>query len=215
MVLTLLPGADDRSADARFCKRWLSAADELRTQMDHGGEGLDPFLYNETATVGLLVAAAGRARFMALPEFVENNRALPEGRVRAGRCDLWLASADWSIDWLVEFKQCWYGPRPRTTLIDRLNAAIKAVFERDRQESRDRWGCAVYVPGPSSFEKGCRRDAWTAGANLERLARHVELGFKLEGADAPVYLLLRKIPLMARSIDRYLLDPELLASGGT
>lgn len=100
MALHCLKGDKDEDA-TRLCARWLKAADRMRTHLYESGNGFDPLRYNETATVGFLVAAAGRARMLALPEFTEDRETLPEGRVRAGRCDLWLASEDWEIEWLL------------------------------------------------------------------------------------------------------------------
>ena len=131
---------DGRTAEVRFCQRWLNAANELRDQLFEDGQGFDPFRYNETATVGFLVAAAGRANMLALPEFAENNRNLPKGRVRAGRRDLWLANRDWTINWVIEFKLNWFGQRSRRGLVTPLNGAIGNAFDRDRQEAGDRWG---------------------------------------------------------------------------
>lgn len=153
-------GSDEQSF--AFCKRWLTAADSLRAHLHDEGERFDPFRYNETATVGFLVAAAGRARMLALPEFTEDCKNLPEGRVRAGRCDLWLASEDWKINWLLEFKQRWYGPGSRRGLVTSLNDAIKCAVDRDKREANVRWA----VRGS---RRSCRSGVlprWHYGAGL-------------------------------------------------
>ena len=211
MSVTRIGSHDARSAEAKFCKRWLEAAAELREKMYADGEGFDPLRYNETATVGLLATAAGRAGLLALPEFAESNRKLPEGRVRPGRCDLWLADEDLTHNWVMEFKVCWFSPRPKVKLINPLNAAIKAVFERDRDEADNRWACAIYSADKAWLKEGCQREKWSAPADLLRVAEHVDLAFRLDGGQAPVFFLLRKVQRSARSLDRCLLSRDLLA----
>jgi hypothetical protein len=39
--------------------KWLDTESDTRDLLHAGGEGFDPFRYNETAAVGFLVAAAG------------------------------------------------------------------------------------------------------------------------------------------------------------
>jgi hypothetical protein len=202
---------DGRTIEARFCKRWLTAADELRENLFENGEGFDPLRYNETATVGFLVAAAGRARMLALPEFAENCRTLPGGRVRPGRCDLWLANEDWTINWLIEFKLNWFGPRSRNGLVTPLNRALGNAFDRDRQEARDRWGCVVYCPGKQWFDHSeTDRPRWTAPETIEALALSVDLAFKFSSTAGPAYLLMKRVPPHARLRENCLLDADML-----
>jgi hypothetical protein len=202
---------DGRTVEARLSEQWLCAANELREHLFDGGQGFDPFRYNETATVGFLVAAAGRAKMFALPEFAENHRRLPEGRVRAGRCDLWLADEDWTINWLIEFKLNWFGRRSRRGLVTPLNKAIQNAFDRDREEAEDRWGCVVYCPAPQWFELGeTDRQSWTTPTTIERLASFVDLAFKFSGAASPAYILMKKVPSRARLVDNCLLDADRL-----
>lgn len=205
-------GSDVEAFD--FCKHWLSAADRLRRHLYDEGQGFDPLRYNETATVGFLVAAAGRARMLALPEFTEDCAKLPEGRVRAGRCDLWLASEDWTINWLMEFKQCWYGPRSRRGLVTALNDAIKCAVERDKREADVRWAVTVYCPFDSWYEKDESKSkkaaVWTSPEAIAALARHVDLAFRLDGAMGPAYILLKRLPGGARSVARHRLPPDIL-----
>lgn len=202
-------GSDEQSF--AFCKRWLTAADSLRAHLHDEGEGFDPFRYNETATVGFLVAAAGRARMLALPEFTEDCKNLPEGRVRAGRCDLWLASEDWKINWLLEFKQRWYGPGSRRGLVTSLNDAIKCAVDRDKREANVRWAVTVYCPVDKWYEQSeNERGGWTSPKALEDLAAHVDLAFCLDGIMGPAYLLLKKLPGGARSVARHQLRSDIL-----
>ena len=176
----------------------------------YADDGFDPFRFNETATVGFLVAAAGRAGLFALPEFTEDNRKLPEGRVRAGRCDLWIASEDWRINWLIEFKLGWYGPRARDGLVTPMNAAITCAFGRDRTEADERWACVVYAPGRRWVDEPRRRAQWQSHARVDRLSAHVDIAFEIGGPAGPTHILLKRIPAGARVLERYLLDPYLL-----
>jgi hypothetical protein len=194
-----------------MCNTWLKAADAMREQLFEDGEGFDPFQYNETATVGFLVAAAGRAGMFALPEFTEQNRKLPEGRFRAGRCDLWLASEDLSIDWLIEFKLCWYGRNAKIGLITPINNAIDAVFDRDRGEADDRWGCVVYNPNSHWFAANAEERAlWKSPSRIKLVARAVDFAFEMDGPAGPCHVLMKKIPPRARQRDRYNLSLSLL-----
>lgn len=210
MTVELIQG-DRRTSNVRFCERWLSAADELREQIFDNGGGFDALRYNETATVGFLVAAAGRAKFLALPEFAENNRRLPQGRVRAGRCDLWIANEDWSVNWMIEFKVSWFGPRSQKGLVSRMNEAVKDAFGRDRQEAADRWGCVVYCPSASwNKSDNDKNQICTGNPGVERLSNFVDLGFKISGSAGVSYILFKRIPPLARSLDRNLLDGDLI-----
>lgn len=199
--------------EGRFCRRWLQAASEMRDHLFEDGNGFDPFRYNETATVGFLVAAAGRAGMYALPEFTEDNRKLPEGRVRAGRCDLWVASEDWSINWLIEFKLGWYGPNARNGLVTPMNKAIGCAFDRDRGEAEDRWGCAVYSPGRRWIKESApARAKWKSHARIDELANSVDFAFEIGGPAGPAHVLMKRIPPAARQRERYMLKRDLLRS---
>lgn len=204
MTVTVFNSVDRRTIDSKFCERWFAAADELRSMIYASGEGFDPFDFNETATVGILAVAAGRAGLMALPEFVETNRQLPEGRVRAGRCDLWIADPDWKMDWLIEFKVRWFRPHDDKKLVNKMNEAIRAVCERDRQEAKDRWACTVYAP---AYDVAGSNDpsAWPSLGRIENLAERVDLAFRMDGGRCPVFILMRRIPKMARKFERYML----------
>jgi hypothetical protein len=202
---------DLRTTEGKFCHRWLKAAAGMRDHLFDEGNGFDPFRYNETATVGFLVAAAGRAGFFALPEFTEDNRRLPEGRVRAGRCDMWLASEDWKVNWLIEFKLGWYGPRSRDGLVTPMNAAIKCAFERDRGEADERWACVVYSPGKRWInENAVQRAKWRSHAMVDEFAESADIAFEISGTAGPAHVLLKRIPRGARVLEHYLLDSDVL-----
>lgn len=201
MAVECLQG-DLRTVEGKFCRQWIEAADDMRNHLFTEGGGFDPLRYNETATVGFLVAAAGRAGLFAMPEFLEDSARLPEGRVRAGRCDLWLAPADWTFDWVLEFKLFWYGPDARAGLITAMNKAVDCAFGRSRSEASDRWAATVYCPNSRWFARRADHAAWTSPARIERLCGEVDLAFLLGGPAAPAYLLLKRIARGARPRDR-------------
>jgi hypothetical protein len=209
MSIHVLQGSGD---DRRFIGRWLGAASELRDLLHADGEGFDPFGYNETATVGFLVAAAGRANLLSLPEFTETNRKLPGGRVRAGRCDMWIASEDWEINWLLEFKVAYYGPRAGIGLVTRLNEAVQNVFDRDRVEAGRRFGCTVFCPAERWFDLHTEDQAkWKTPATIERIAKHVDLAVRFDDIAGPAYLLMKEVAPRARNVRRYKLADAALA----
>lgn len=197
--------------EGSFCRRWFEAAADMRDHLYAQGDGFDPLHYNETATVGFLVAAAGRAGLFALPEFTEYNRRLPVGRVRAGRCDLWVASEDWKINWLIEFKLSWYGPRSCHGLLTPMNAAIHCAFGRDRAEADERWACVVYAPATRWLEQSpVQRADWKSHVRLDELGRSVDIAFEFGGLAGPAYILLKRIPYGARLAERHVLSRDLL-----
>lgn len=184
--------------------KWLKAAKKMRRDLSEEW-GFDPLYYNETASVGFLVAAAGRAKLLALPEFTETNRKLPTGRSRAGRCDLWLADPADGSDWVIEFKLHWMRPGSRAGLKKSMNKAIKAAFERDRQEAGSRFACTMYVPWtPSSKGSGfyAAEDFEDVHARLTELATKVDMAFVLGGADRPVHFLCTRIPPRSKDLGR-------------
>ncbi len=173
--------------------------------------GFDPLRYNETASVGFLVAAAGRAGLFALPEFLEDNRKLPNGRVRAGRCDMWLASEDLEITWLIEFKLGWYGPNTSKGLVTPMNAAIECAVGRDRAEADERWACVVYAPlNRWVTESRVEGAKWKSRARIDALAKIVDLAFEIGGPAGPAHLLMKKIPRGARKSGPYMLNLDIL-----
>lgn len=94
---------DSRTLEHSEWSRWLKSAAFLTNRFDHEFED-DPFAYNETASVSILAAAAVRAGYLALAEYVATKGQPKDRRLAAeGRCDLWLDSPD--RDWAFEFKQ--------------------------------------------------------------------------------------------------------------
>jgi len=203
---------DRGSAEVRFCLPWLRAASKLRQTLYADGEGFDPFSYNETAAVGHLVSAAGRAGYLALPEFTENNRRLPAGRYRAGRCDLWLASPEQDVQWLMEFKLCKLVPGAKKGLITPINEAMQDVFDRDRQEAQDRWGCVIYcLEEPWETLDQEAKDEFQSLGRLEVLADYVDLAFRFNDDVGPAYLLMKRLPELARKAKPHMVPKDALA----
>ncbi|WP_298325428.1 hypothetical protein [Asticcacaulis sp.] len=101
----------------------------------------DPFRYNETATVSLLIAAAARVELLALAEFVSTKRVqkLPSN----GRCDLWICGRQ--LSWAFEVKQIKYrgGVHRPATILKWVEKACQAARELTHHEADKRFGLLV------------------------------------------------------------------------
>jgi len=119
--------------------RWMTSVAELVHEFGHLND--DPFAYNETATVSLLIGAATRIDLLALAEFVSTKKLK---RVPiTGRCDLWLCSDRRS--WAFEVKQKKYRGgfhRPKTVL-GWLNEACEDARKLTHHEAEKRFGLLV------------------------------------------------------------------------
>lgn len=197
-VERLKGGADDRRTEV--LSDWMRAAGKMRVELWENWE-FDPLRFNETAMVGFLVAAAGRAGLLAFPEYAESDRRLPEGRVRAGRCDLWLATPDGEMSEVIEFKLCWFGPRGRKGLLRPLNAAIDDVCKRDPREAPGRLAAAVYCPWSQNGLENCH--SWKAHANIRALASHVDFAFAIPGGECTTYFLFKSVSTSVRVSERH------------
>jgi hypothetical protein len=101
----------------------------------------DPFAYNETATVSLLIAAATRAEMLALAEFVSMKKV---NRVPVeGRCDLWICGRRQS--WAFEVKQAMYrgGYHRPSTIMGWLKDACNDARKLTHHEADKRFGLLV------------------------------------------------------------------------
>ena len=127
--------------EANVWSRWLRAGEQIATSFRAWED--DPFGYNETASVGVLAAAAVKAGLLALPEYVAKKGDKLDRRKRVhGRCDLWVASD--RLCWAFEFKNMIRGTPPRRkTLEDRLKAAVQCAKEVTAAEANARVGCLV------------------------------------------------------------------------
>jgi hypothetical protein len=174
---------DHRSREARLWAPWLRQLPRLRKQVANAFD-FDPLRYNETASVGLLATAAGRAGFLTLAEFVSDKRAPGRGRpYRNGRCDLWLGHADTGAAWAIEFKQLFCAARCRPmTLEDQLRRACEDAWQVDAVEGR-RFGALIV--------SGWLEDALPIATvkSIETLAAATAYSCRVGGGTAPVWLL--------------------------
>jgi hypothetical protein len=86
-------------------------------------EGDDPFAYNETASVSLLVAAATRIDALSLAEFSFTKKGIKDGRTRSnGRADFWMRMPKGRA-WSFEFKQITSGAITAKRIRDQMKAA--------------------------------------------------------------------------------------------
>jgi hypothetical protein len=110
--------------ESRRWHTWLSQAARLAHRFKAPGE--DPFVYNETASVSVLAAAAAMAGMFGIADYASVKRT-PNDRRRAvpGRVDLWLWCEERS--WTIEFKQ--YAPKER---VPTENALAKLLSSATR-----------------------------------------------------------------------------------
>ena len=198
--------ATEACAEAeKVWRKVLRAAEAMRDELVFEWK-FDPLGYNETASVGFLTGAAGRAGLLPLPEFKETNDRLPAGRTHAGRCDLWLGDSRTGNDLIVEAKQGWYLPNTRRRLVTALNGAVQAAFHRARTEAKSRYACLICVPwtpemarrrdGTDRFPSGTYEpDAFApARRYLAGLVEQSDLAFRMDGTERPVTFIFRRVP---------------------
>ena len=174
---------DRRSREARLWAPWLRQLPRLRRQFANRFD-FDPLRYNETASVGLLATAAGRAGFLTLTEYVADKRAPGRGRpYRDGRCDLWLGHAESGAAWAIEFKQLFCAARCRpATLEGQLRLACEDAWQVDAVEGR-RFGALIV--------SGWLDDALPVATvkTIEELAAGTTYSCRVGGGSSPVWLL--------------------------
>lgn len=197
---------------ARHFESWFRAASEIRDAVYSTDEGyeFDPLRYNETATVGFLANAAGRANLFALPEY-EAIKTKSDKSERSGRCDLWVGSGDGELHAMLELKLCWYLPGSRVKLITRLNEAIECAHKRSAREAGERWGGVVYCPVQKWLRLGeKRRSEWQAPLNLRELARYVDFACLLDGDAGPAFVLLKRLDPASRRLSKHTIPVDVL-----
>jgi hypothetical protein len=146
--MEILRRAGASPTEAEHWGRWLQAAEVISAEFDAWED--DPFGYNETASVGILAAAAFRAGLVSLPEYVAEKANKADGRKRVGgRCDLWLAAS--RSDWAFEFKNMIVGNPPRVaTLRARLQKAVVCAKQVTATSAAKRVGCLIVSTFPAS-----------------------------------------------------------------
>ena len=179
---------DRRSREARLWSPWLRQLPRLRKQYSDVFE-FDPLRSNETASVGLLATAAGRAGLLTMAEYVAWKRAPGRGRpYRNGRCDLWVGHADSGTSWAFEFKQHFCANRCRpATLTKHLDRAREDARQVDSQEADRRFGGLIVSGWIDDPLPEMTVDA------IEELARASTFSCRVGGGSAPVWLLFDEV----------------------
>jgi hypothetical protein len=169
-------------------QRWLDEIGAVRQKFYQKFDDFDPLYYGETATVGLLANAAGRAGLLALPEFSEARIKRPGGK-RLGRHDLWLVDLKSERSWLFEFKVCWPQKGTRKPLWQTYNHAIQCAYERPHEKSERKVAGVVYVP----YGLYTRENFDALEDRMTAIRDHADVFCKFSGADRPAYLAMQMI----------------------
>jgi hypothetical protein len=139
---------DKRTKEGASWPVWMDGVNRAleRYASAHADEdGTDnPFSYNETASVSVLVAGAALAGFIALADY-RTIKLSGSGNDKNGRCDLYLM-ANWNT-WAFEFKQLFTTSSPTSEgrLKSKLEASLKAAKEL-KGEDHDRAFGGVIIP---------------------------------------------------------------------
>lgn len=133
------------SLESSLWHEWLSMAAVLTKHFDEVSQE-DPFAFNETASVSILVAASVKAGMLAISDYSAKKRSKIDGRVRSkGRVDLWLWSQ--KRTWAIEFKQ--WMPEKRvpsfSELLKLLQSARRDANLVAKDEAKFRYG-ALLIP---------------------------------------------------------------------
>lgn len=179
---------DRRTREAILWKRWLELVPRIRKEF-HAAIDDDPLFYNETASVGVLAAAASRAGLLALSEYAATKRGAGRGRPhRDGRCDLWIATPDTRRSWSFEFKQCFCSSEPRsTTIAARLDRACADAWDVHPLEADLRFGGLLIsaCEGQALSEKAVKR--------IRSVAESATYACRFDGGLGQVFLILRQV----------------------
>jgi hypothetical protein len=155
----------------RAWSRWLKAADALARRFDKELED-DPFAYNETTSVATLSAAAGRAGYLPLTEYVATKRDGSDRRKRKrGRCDFWMAGE--GRTWAFEFKQRHAFETGVRGLIKGLRDAERCAICVHPDEGRRVAGLIVSLYFLEKDKSGAVAD------KLDRLVEQVDYAWRL------------------------------------
>ncbi|WP_445678711.1 hypothetical protein [Radicibacter daui] len=180
--------SDERTIEANLWKHWLQQVPKIRSQFIQAMQG-DPFVYNETASVGLLASAASRSGLLAMSEYVSIKRGTGRGRpYRNGRCDLWVGAPETGRSWAFEMKQLIRKKALNEGTIEvSLEAACSDARKVHLQEATFRYGCLIIA---SSNENGL------SGKSVERIhvaAQATDFACQLDIKTNPVWLLFKKV----------------------
>lgn len=177
--------------EIRCWEPWFREVGRMRRAFREAFD-FDP-MCNETASMGVMAAAASRARLLAMTDYVCRKRGVADGRkFRNGRADLWVGQPGLR-SWAFEAKQFSCAPGTRqTTLEGHLSRACHD---------------AVHVPGSEADLKfglliATAREIGQAD-RLETIARaQAEMCFaacRFDGGELPVYAFIRRAHRLRRT----------------
>jgi len=171
------------SSTKRVWSRWLAEVPAIRSDFLHFVKDHDIFDYNETAAAGILAAAATRAGFVSLAEYVCRKKMQTDRRKRVnGRADLWILDQRERRTWSFEFKY-----------LTRSNGYKIDVLEDKMQQAINDASCII------EGEADCAYGALLVSANhdtefserylgiLNEFAKQVDYAAKIEGGKNPLF----------------------------
>ncbi|MCA0941990.1 hypothetical protein LCM28_19110 [Salipiger pacificus] len=180
---------DARTKEVKQWEKWFGVIPHLRDRFYRSPYELDPFYWNETASVACLGNAATMADFVALTEYVLPKRQAARGRpFRRGRCDLWVANVDQAYSWVFEFKQHFANPDIRqSTFESQLQKAHDDAKSVDRYEGDRRFGGLILAPKKFDHLEEEEIDYY------DELCSAADIAYRVSGALGPVWLAFAKV----------------------
>lgn len=179
----------ERSDEFRLLSRWFRQVSVIRQRFAACmSVDFDPFRSNETASVGLLAAAASRSGLLTLTDYVSVKRGwAPCTPYRLGRCDLWVADPVRQLSWAFEFKQGLIGRGTRLAKVSKLlDQACFDARQVDRFEADHRFGAIVV-----GFQTG--QESAEGEESMRQLSERSSYCCRLGGGVAPVWILLEAV----------------------
>lgn len=178
--------------ERRAWEPWLQTVGEMREAFAKAMED-DPVLYNETATMGLLSAAANRCGLLSMAEYACWKRGQDRRKRTWGRADLWVYDPSRGVSWSFEAKQiaCVNGVR-RSTLDARMATACDDADKITMWESKQAYGLLVVVAPEGECSVPMQQ-------MMKALADDCDLACRLGGGDQRVFLFFRVAQARAKS----------------
>jgi hypothetical protein len=179
----------NRSEEFRLLSRWFRQACRIRARFASCLSGdFDPLGTNETASVGILAAAASRSGLLTLTDYVSVKRGWDaRAPYRAGRCDLWVADPERQISWAFEFKQGLIGRGARPAKMGKLlDQACFDASRVDHLEADHRYGALIVAVQE-------RNSSVEVENGLTELSTRASYCCRLDGGATPIWLYLRSV----------------------
>lgn len=174
---------DRRFTEAGSWEPWLKHVARTRKAFARFID-LDP-MTNETASCGVLAAAASSSGLLAMTEYICIKKHKTDYRKRGhGRADLWVADPRRSISWAFEAKQLRCAPGTRTATIEAAMASACHDASRLTDVEADRFYGLLIVTLPAAADPDALH------ALCERLDDFGEaswIGCKFGGGAQPAY----------------------------